>query len=70
MNAAREDSNSNMPVDLLAPGDVVKDKWKIVRLIGKGGFGEIFETEYIKSGEKAAIKVESRKLSRQVKMLH
>ena len=59
--AARE----NM-LDILRPGDVIKDKWRILRMIGKGGFGQIFETEYIKSEEKAAMKVESCHLSRQV----
>ena len=59
--AARE----NM-IDILRPGDVIKDKWRILRMIGKGGFGQIFETEYIKSEEKAAMKVESCQLSRQV----
>jgi len=59
--AARE----NM-LDILRPGDVIKDKWRILRMIGKGGFGQIFETEYIKSEEKAAMKVESCQLSRQV----
>ena len=59
--AARE----NM-TDILRPGDVIKDKWKILKMIGKGGFGQIFETMYIKSEEKAAMKVESCNLSRQV----
>jgi len=66
--AAREQISK--PGDLLRPGDVIKDKWKILRMIGKGGFGQIFATEYIKSGEKAAMKVESCNLSRQVNSLN
>ena len=62
--AAREQMSK--PEELLRPGDVIKDKWRILRMIGKGGFGQIFETEYIKSEEKAAMKAESCNLSRQV----
>lgn len=35
-------------------------------MIGMGGFGQIYEAQYIKSGEKAAVKVESSQFDKQV----
>ena len=29
--------------DLLQPGHIVKERWKVTRKIGGGGFGEIYE---------------------------
>lgn len=29
--------------DLLVPGDIIKTRWKVLRKIGGGGFGEIYE---------------------------
>nr|CAI5831279.1 unnamed protein product [Callosobruchus analis] len=40
------DQNNNITMtseDLLQPGHVVKERWKVVKKIGGGGFGEIYE---------------------------
>lgn len=52
--------------DLLLPGTTIKDKWKITKKIGGGGFGEIYAAKFIESEEAVAIKVESSKQSKQV----
>ncbi|KER27162.1 hypothetical protein T265_05771 [Opisthorchis viverrini] len=36
-------STSTLIKDLLAPGDLIKDRWRVVRKLGGGGFGEIYE---------------------------
>ena len=41
----------------LAPGTVLLDQWKIVREIGRGGFGVVFEPEDLKLGRTLAVKV-------------
>ncbi|CAG5112443.1 Oidioi.mRNA.OKI2018_I69.chr2.g6659.t1.cds [Oikopleura dioica] len=52
--------------DILKPGDIIKEKWIIVKMIGMGGFGQIYEAKYMKSGESAAVKVESSQYDKQV----
>lgn len=52
--------------DLLLPGHAIKDKWRITKKIGGGGFGEIYAAKFIESEENVAIKVESSKQSKQV----
>ena len=42
------------------------DKWKIVKKIGGGGFGEIYQAQIMGNEEPVAIKVESTKQSKQV----
>jgi len=54
------------PADLLAASAVIKDKWKITKKIGGGGFGEIYAAKIIDTEEPVAIKVESSKQSKQV----
>ncbi len=41
----------------LAPGTVLFDQWRIVRELGRGGFGVVFEAEELHLGEIQAIKV-------------
>lgn len=52
--------------DLLQPGHVVKDRWKVARKIGGGGFGEIYEGQDLMTREQVALKVESARQPKQV----
>ncbi|EFX79866.1 hypothetical protein DAPPUDRAFT_52038, partial [Daphnia pulex] len=52
--------------DLLQPGHVVKERWKVVRKIGGGGFGEIYEGVDLVTRELVALKLESAKQPKQV----
>ncbi|XP_072758924.1 tau-tubulin kinase homolog Asator isoform X2 [Anoplolepis gracilipes] len=52
--------------DLLQPGHVVKERWKVVRKIGGGGFGEIYEGLDLMTKEQVALKVESARQPKQV----
>ncbi|XP_076318687.1 uncharacterized protein LOC143229790 [Tachypleus tridentatus] len=52
--------------DLLQPGHVVKERWKVVKKIGGGGFGEIYEGLDLVTKELVAIKLESAKQAKQV----
>ncbi|XP_045110209.1 uncharacterized protein LOC123504033 isoform X6 [Portunus trituberculatus] len=52
--------------DLLQPGHVVKERWKVVRKIGGGGFGEIYEGQDLVTREQVALKLESAKQPKQV----
>lgn len=52
--------------DLLQPGHVVKERWKVMRKIGGGGFGEIYEGQDLITREQVALKVESARQPKQV----
>lgn len=52
--------------DLLAVGSIVKDRWKVLRKIGGGGFGEIYEAVDTLTQEKSALKLESVRQQKQV----
>ncbi|XP_073977373.1 tau-tubulin kinase asator isoform X5 [Rhodnius prolixus] len=52
--------------DLLQPGHVVKERWKVVKKIGGGGFGEIYEGLDLVTKEQVALKVESARQPKQV----
>ncbi|KAL0281246.1 UNVERIFIED_CONTAM: hypothetical protein PYX00_002293 [Menopon gallinae] len=52
--------------DLLQPGHVVKERWKVVRKIGGGGFGEIYEGLDLITKDQVALKVESARQPKQV----
>jgi len=52
--------------DLLQPGHIVKERWKVTRKIGGGGFGEIYEGIDLVTKEQVALKLESAKQPKQV----
>ncbi|CAH1980661.1 unnamed protein product [Acanthoscelides obtectus] len=52
--------------DLLQPGHVVKERWKVIKKIGGGGFGEIYEGLDLMTREQVALKVESARQPKQV----
>ncbi|XP_025834848.1 tau-tubulin kinase homolog Asator isoform X3 [Agrilus planipennis] len=63
------DHNNNIRMtseDLLQPGHVVKERWKVVKKIGGGGFGEIYEGLDLITREQVALKVESARQPKQV----
>jgi len=60
------DQAANPHADLIQPGQVVKDRWRIVSKIGTGGFGSIYEAYDCLSKESIAIKIESATQLKQV----
>lgn len=52
--------------DLLQTGHIVKERWKVLRKIGGGGFGEIYEGQDLITREQVALKVESARQPKQV----
>jgi len=42
---------------MLQPGQIIQDKYRIVRLIGQGGMGEVYEGENVAIARRVAIKV-------------
>ncbi|VEL12096.1 unnamed protein product [Protopolystoma xenopodis] len=50
-----QETLNTKPVDLLKPGDTLKDRWRVLRKLGVGGFGEIYvavDTQAEKSSKK------------------
>lgn len=43
---------------LCSEGKIIKGKWRVIRQIGMGAFGEIYIGQNVATSEKAAIKVE------------
>ena len=41
---------------VFVPGEVVNDRFRIIRLIGKGGGGEVYEAEDLELGDRIAVK--------------
>ncbi|KAM9840000.1 tau-tubulin kinase 2b [Aulostomus maculatus] len=52
--------------DILSVADVVRDRWKVMRKIGGGGFGEIYEVSDQLSQATVAMKLESTQQPKQV----
>ena len=44
------------PSDVFAPGQVIAGRYRIVRLVGRGGMGEIYEATQVETGKRLAIK--------------
>ncbi len=59
----RSRSRSKKPVaDRLKPGDVLRGRYRVVRLIGRGGMGEVYEAEDTEENLQVAIKIVLAKL--------
>ncbi|XP_078262326.1 tau-tubulin kinase 2-like isoform X2 [Rhinoraja longicauda] len=52
--------------DILSVGFLVKERWKVLKKIGGGGFGEIYEAVDFLTQENVALKVESAQQPKQV----
>ncbi|XP_054256306.1 tau-tubulin kinase 2 [Indicator indicator] len=52
--------------DILSVGILVKERWKVLRKIGGGGFGEIYDAVDLLTRENVALKVESAQQPKQV----
>ncbi|XP_063295625.1 tau-tubulin kinase 2 [Pelobates fuscus] len=52
--------------DILSVGVLVKERWKVLRKIGGGGFGEIYDALDLLARENVALKVESAQQPKQV----
>ncbi|KAM5130029.1 tau-tubulin kinase 2 [Mantella aurantiaca] len=52
--------------DILSVGVLVKERWKVLRKIGGGGFGEIYDALDLLTRENVALKVESAQQPKQV----
>ncbi|KAA0707601.1 Tau-tubulin kinase 1 [Triplophysa tibetana] len=52
--------------DILPPNCMVKERWKVLKKIGGGGFGEIYEAVDLLTRENVALKVESAQQPKQV----
>ena len=63
MNVQKKDGEAP---PLLHVPSVLKERWHIVRKLGGGGFGEIYEGRVAETGETCAVKVESSATSKQV----
>ncbi|XP_028295754.1 tau-tubulin kinase 2b isoform X2 [Gouania willdenowi] len=59
-------SGTGEHADILSVADVVRDRWKVTRKIGGGGFGEIYEVLDQLSQATVALKVESAQQPKQV----
>ncbi|XP_018606289.2 tau-tubulin kinase 1 isoform X1 [Scleropages formosus] len=67
--AVQEQTNMNgagEQADILLPNCMVKDRWKVLKKIGGGGFGEIYECLDLLTRENVALKVESAQQPKQV----
>ena len=61
-------SQTTTQEDLLQPGHIVKERWKVAKKIGGGGFGEIYEGVDLVTKELVALKLESAKQPKQVRI--
>lgn len=52
--------------DIVSAGTVIKDRWKVTKKLGGGGFGEIYDALDTMTQQKVAIKVESTQQAKQV----
>ncbi|KAI5102828.1 tau-tubulin kinase 1 isoform X1 [Silurus meridionalis] len=71
MQCVAVDCDENMngageQVDILPQNCMVKERWKVLKKIGGGGFGEIYEALDLLTRENVALKVESAQQPKQV----
>ncbi|KAL3315959.1 hypothetical protein Ciccas_005404 [Cichlidogyrus casuarinus] len=52
--------------DIVSAGTVIKDRWRVMKKLGGGGFGEIYEATDMTNNTKVAVKVESAQQPKQV----
>nr|CAH8871602.1 unnamed protein product [Trichobilharzia regenti] len=52
--------------DIVPTGTVIKERWRVYKKIGGGGFGEIYEAVDMVTQQKVAVKVESAQQPKQV----
>ncbi|KAB5526242.1 hypothetical protein PHYPO_G00149440 [Pangasianodon hypophthalmus] len=67
--ALQENDNMNGATetqDILPPNCIVKERWKVLKKIGGGGFGEIYEALDLLTKENVALKLESAQQPKQV----
>lgn len=43
-------------MDRLKPDDVLRDRYRVVRMVGRGGMGEVYEAVDLETGERVAVK--------------
>ncbi|KAK1802449.1 hypothetical protein P4O66_022105 [Electrophorus voltai] len=61
-----DNMNGTEQQDILPPNCMVKERWKVLKKIGGGGFGEIYEALDLLTRENVALKVESAQQPKQV----
>lgn len=66
MSNAGIKGSSNNTKSILDSNKIIKGRWKPIKKIGQGAFGEIFQAKNIVSGELVAIKVERLDSKKQV----
>jgi tau tubulin kinase len=67
MQSNQHNNNSQLNSSpILSSGHIVKERWKVLRRIGGGGFGEIFECLDLQTQQLVALKVESTQQQKQV----
>lgn len=57
-----DDAGAFVPAGILQPGDLV-DKYRVIRMIGKGGMGNVYLVKHVHLGVPRALKVLSRSFS-------
>jgi len=61
-------TESGKPLQHLKPGDVLDDKFRVIRTLGRGGMGEVHEVEQLSDGRRLALKVLTGNLDREALM--
>ena len=61
---------SSLPPGIPSPGDTIDGKYVLIRLIGTGGMGVVFEAEHLRLKQRCAIKMLSPEMLREVDIVH
>ncbi|KAM9466992.1 tau-tubulin kinase 2 isoform 1-T1 [Clarias gariepinus] len=59
-------SGGQEQADILSVAALVRERWKVIKKIGGGGFGEIYEAQDLHTRQNVALKVESAQQPKQV----